>query len=66
MALQMVFLNETCDRVRVGEHLCDTFPVKNGLEQEVLRMREEPFFSEPAHGTATYRCDDTKCCIIQY
>jgi len=20
----------------------------------------------PVHGTATYRCDDTKCCIIQF
>jgi len=21
-------------------------------------------FSQPVHGTATYRCDDTRCCII--
>ena len=20
----------------------------------------------PVHGTATYRCDDTRCCIIQF
>ena len=24
------------------------------------------FFSQPAHRTATYRCDDTRCCIIQF
>ena len=23
-------------------------------------------FSQPVHGTATYRCDDTRCCIIQF
>jgi len=22
--------------------------------------------SQPVHGTATYRCDDTRCCIIQF
>jgi len=22
--------------------------------------------SQPVHRTATYRCDDTKCCIIQF
>ena len=21
---------------------------------------------QPVHGTATYRCDDTRCCIIQF
>ena len=21
---------------------------------------------QPVHGTVTYRCDDTKCCIIQF
>jgi len=24
------------------------------------------FLSQPVHGTATYRCDDTRCCIIQF
>ena len=23
-------------------------------------------FSQPVHGTATYRCDDIRCCIIQF
>ena len=23
-------------------------------------------FSQPVHGTATYRCDDTRCYIIQF
>ena len=23
-------------------------------------------FSQPVHRTATYRCDDTRCCIIQF
>jgi retron-type reverse transcriptase len=26
-------LNETCSRVRVGKHLSDKFPIKNGLKQ---------------------------------
>jgi len=25
-----------------------------------------PVGGHPVHGTATYRCDDTKCCIIQF
>ena len=28
-----VWLNETCSRVRVGKHLSDVFPIKNGLKQ---------------------------------
>jgi len=26
-------LNESCSRVRVDKHLCDKFPMKNGLTQ---------------------------------
>jgi hypothetical protein len=29
-------LNETYNRVRVGKHLSDRFPIKNGLKQEML------------------------------
>jgi hypothetical protein len=29
-------LNETYSRVRVGKHLSDTFPIKNGLKKEML------------------------------
>jgi len=29
----------------------------------VHKLRED---SPPAHRTATYRCDDTRCCIIQF
>ena len=29
-------LNETCSRVRVGKHLSDMFPIKNGLKQRVV------------------------------
>jgi hypothetical protein len=25
-------LNETCSKGRVGKHLCDTFPIQNGLK----------------------------------
>jgi hypothetical protein len=28
-----VFLNETYSKIRVGEHLCGTFPIQNGLKQ---------------------------------
>jgi len=24
------------------------------------------FLSQPVHGTATYRCDDTRCCIYNF
>jgi hypothetical protein len=27
---------------------------------------ERIVFSQPVHRTATYRCDDTRCCIIQF
>jgi len=30
----------------------------------VHRLREVLY--QPAHGTATYRCGDTRCCIIQF
>jgi len=30
----------------------------------VHRLKED--FSQPAHRTATYRCDDTRCCIVQF
>jgi len=26
----------------------------------------QPFLSQPVHRMATYRCDDTRCCIIQF
>jgi len=28
-----MWLNGTCSRVRVGKHLSDMFPIKNGLKQ---------------------------------
>jgi len=31
-----VFLNETCSRVRVGRHLSEMFPIKNGLKQNAI------------------------------
>jgi hypothetical protein len=31
-----VFLNETCSRVQVGKHLCDMFPIRNGLKKETV------------------------------
>ena len=35
------------------------------------RLREEErgerrVLSQPVHRTATYRCDDTRCCVIQF
>ena len=30
----------------------------------VHRLRED--WMESVHGTATYRCDDTRCCIVQF
>jgi len=38
---------------------CHTCPVH--------RLREDSgVFSHPVHRTATYRCDDTRYCIIQF
>jgi hypothetical protein len=31
--LKKIRLNETCSRVRVGKHLSDMFPIKNGLKK---------------------------------
>jgi hypothetical protein len=28
-----VSLNETCSKVLIGKHLCDTFPIQNGLKE---------------------------------
>ena len=30
------------------------------------QVEREPVLSQPVHGTATYRCDDTRGCIIQF
>ena len=32
----------------------------------VLRLREDCFLSQPVHETATYRCDDTRDCVMQF
>ena len=44
------------------EHLVSSQPVGG---RPVHRLRE-PVFSQPVQGTATYRSDDTRCCIIQF
>ena len=31
--LNKIYLNETYSRVRVGKHLPDMFPIRNGLKQ---------------------------------
>ena len=36
-----MYLNETCSRVRVGKHLSDMFPIKNGKQGDSL----SPLFS---------------------
>ena len=33
VSLIKMFLNETCSRVRVGKHLSDMFPIRNGMKQ---------------------------------
>ena len=32
----------------------------------IIPVGGRPVFSQPAHRTATYRCDDTRYCIIQF
>ena len=52
------------------------FHASTCFEQHVLIVRGSklyytasgiitPVGGRPVHGAATYRCDDTKCCIIQ-
>jgi hypothetical protein len=36
LRLVKMCLNETYSRVRVGKHLSDTFPIKNGFKQDAL------------------------------
>jgi len=31
-----------------------------------FRAQVERVLSQPVHGTATYRCDDTRGCVIQF
>ena len=38
--------------------------LREDLSHPVHRLRED--LSQPVYGTATYRCDDTTCCIIQF
>ena len=33
---------------------------------QVERRVYSSLFSQPVHRTATHRCDDTRCCIIQF
>jgi len=33
LSLIKMFLHETCSRIWVGKHLCDMFPMRNGLKQ---------------------------------
>jgi len=35
-------------------------------ERGLDRMAFHPVLSQPVHGTATYRCDDTRGCIVQF
>ena len=37
--LTKVCLNETCNRVRVGRYVSDTFPVKNGWKKKEMSYR---------------------------
>ena len=42
----------------------DTITASGG--RPVHRLEEESrVVSQPVHRTATYRCDDTRCCIIE-
>jgi hypothetical protein len=34
--LMKMCLNETCGSVRIGKHLSDVFPIKNGLKKEMI------------------------------
>jgi hypothetical protein len=39
--------------------------VENGVEVEI-EVEAERVLSQPVHGMATYTCDDTRGCIIQF
>ena len=37
----------------------------NQLNAQIAQV-ERGLLSQPVHGTATYRCDDNRCCIIRF
>jgi len=41
-------------------------PVHRLREDWLECMAFQPVLSQPVHGTVTYRCDDTRSCIIQF
>jgi len=49
--------------------MCSTSGGQNCITQHVVSSHSvggaqfETILSQPVHWTATYRCDDTKCCI---
>ena len=44
------------------EHMCSSSWGQNCIIQHLV----SPVGGRPVHETATYRCDDTRCCIIQF
>ena len=68
--IMSVFHASTC-----FEHMCSTSGRANlyYTASDIITLcrwpsgaQVERVLSQPVHGTATYRCDDTRCCIIQF
>ena len=53
------------------EHMCSSSGGQNYIKQSLVRGERTsgiitPIGGRPVHGTATYRCDDTRDCVIQF
>jgi len=48
----------------VSSTMCSSSGGQNSIIQRMVSSHSVS--GRPVHGTATCRCDDTSCCIIQY
>ena len=48
------------------EHMCSSSGGQNCTVKPLVSSQVERGLSQPVHETATYRCDDTRDCIVQF
>jgi len=53
-----------CDALDHGDNFFDVS--EKTLISTILVINQLNAQIQPVHGTTTYRCDDTRCCIIQF
>ena len=47
-------------------HVSSTTCLSSGGQNCIIQLLVSSHLSQPVHGTATYRCDDTRGCIIKF